>query len=142
AVWAAGDNFAQGEEIFVLDFATGQRRSLGPGRLAQFLADGTVLAPLPGGNDRVVIDPVTGDREPFVFVPEGDEKQPQFADASALPSSSPPGYRVEPEYGGPVVAIRTVTDLATGDVVLTFEAVAVAAAGPGELAVVAPPVED
>lgn len=62
AAWAAGGDFAQGTEVFVIDLPNGQRRSLGPGRTAQFLDDSAVVVFSVGGNDRVIIDVATGAR--------------------------------------------------------------------------------
>lgn len=135
AVWTAGgDNFGEGTEAFVVDLNSGQRRSLGPGRMAWFLDNTSVAVYLLGDNGRTVFDPSTG-------APKADPGGQLPPWLGPLPPSAPPGYLVE---RGDVATIGgmptfTVRDAANGVALLTFEAVDVKAAGTGEIAVAAPP---
>ncbi|MGH2610771.1 MAG: hypothetical protein ACRDHF_16950, partial [Tepidiformaceae bacterium] len=133
AVFAAGSNFANGTEAFVVDLPSGQRRSLGPGRMAQFQPDGSIMVILPGGNERVSVDPVTGTRTPFTGDPN--------TSTNASPASAPEDYvTVPPLPTSPEVRTYTVSTNA-GALVLTVGAVALTAAGPDEVAAVGPPVD-
>ena len=132
AVFAAGGSFANGEEVFLVDLPSGQRRSLGAGRLAVFGEDGQVYLYAPTGNSGFRVDPDTGDRTPAQAVPGFTDNSPQ---------SAPAGYETEPwGTGGTEVRTFTVrTD--SGDLVITVDAIAVTAAGPSEVAVAAPAVD-
>lgn len=132
AVWAAGGEFAQGTEVFIIDLVTGQKRSLGPGRLISF-ADNTHVAVVAiDGNDRELIDVATGKRQPF-----SGEVWPALV--PPVPSA-PPGYAIEPRGGmGPALQKFTISDASTGKVLWSFEAVGVAAAGTDQIAIASPP---
>lgn len=132
ATWAMGTDWANGTEVFVADLPSGRKRSLGAGRTSMFLDNTHVVVFAVGGNERILVDVTTGTRTPYT------------GDASKLfllvppVQVSPQGYLVEPnDYGGPTTRRYTVKDT-TGRVLLTFDAVAVAAAGPGEIAVAGP----
>ena len=131
ATWASGGEFANGTEVFVADLPSGQKRSLGPGRFAQFYDNTHVLVSAIGSNDSTLVDVASGSGKPF----SGDRPRPFNPDHS----SAPAGYSIKPDgYTGPEVRSYALRNGA-GVTVLTFDAVAVSAAGPGELAVVAPP---
>lgn len=134
ATWAAGagGDFASGTEVFVADLPSGEKRSLGPGRMSLFVDNAHVVVLAVGGNDRFLVDVSTGARTPFT----GDSNK-LFALVPPVPVA-PAGYVVEPaDYGGPITRAYTVKD-AGGRILLTFDAVAVAAAGPGQIAVAGP----
>jgi len=130
ATWATGTEFANGTEVFVADLPSGQKRSLGAGRMSLFVDNTHVLVMSVGGNERTLVDINTGARTAYsgtdtpLLVPQ-------------VPSA-PAGYVVEPGgYGSPNTRGYTVKD-AGGHVLLTFDAVAVAAAGAGQIAVAGP----
>lgn len=134
AVWAAGGEFANGTEVFVVDLPSGQRRSLGAGRSAQFIDNQSIVVFAPGSNERTVVDVVTGARRPYAGEPVGPTLSP--------PPSAPEGYLVEPENPNRLSDVRTFTvrDARSSAALLTFDAASVVAAGKGELAAAAPPV--
>ncbi|MBE0611447.1 MAG: hypothetical protein IH609_18850 [Dehalococcoidia bacterium] len=136
AAWAAGGDFAQGTEVFVIDLPAGQPRSLGPGRTAQFLDNSSLVVFAVGGNDRTIIDVATGAKRPYA----NERLGPSLGH---FRWTAPEGYRLDPSDVTSPGTVRTFSlyNAQTGDSVLTFEAMSVAAAGPDELAVAAPPVD-
>jgi hypothetical protein len=102
--------------------------------MAVFKPDGVLMVILPGGIDRVAVDPATGARTPFTGDPN--------ASTNARPSSAPPGYAADPPGPtGPDVVHTFTVSTAAGALVLTVDGVAMTAAGANEVAVVAPPVD-
>jgi hypothetical protein len=135
AAWAAGEGFAAGMEVFVVDLPSGAPRSLGPGRTAQFIDDVSIVVFSVGGNDRIMVDVASGMRRPYA----GESIPPTLL---AREPALPEGLSVEPwNPGDTQVRTYTVRDVSSNAVLLTFDAAAVAAAGKNELAVAAPPAE-
>ncbi|MBE0611056.1 MAG: hypothetical protein IH609_16865, partial [Dehalococcoidia bacterium] len=136
AAWAAGGDFAQGTEVFVVDLPNGQPRSLGPGRMAQFLDNTSVVVFSVGRNERTIVDVATGARRPYANEPLGPS-------LGHFRWTAPEDYRLDPSDVSSPGTVRTFTlyDAQTGNSVLTFDAMSVAAAGANELAVAAPPVD-
>jgi hypothetical protein len=133
AAWAAGDQFAGGTEIFVVDLPDGQPRSLGPGRIAQFVDNDSLVVFAVGSNERAIVDVATGARRPYA-----EETIPSTM--LVPPPRASEGFIIEPDNPSRVsqVQTHTVRDAKSGAVLLTFEAIAVVGAGPGEVAAAAP----
>ena len=135
AVWVSagtGADFGLGSEGWLLDLRSGARTSLGPARLAGFTDSAKIVVVAPGGNDRFIVDPATGQRSPASEV----------GYFTTLPQPyPPPPYVIDPPWPhSPDVRTFTVTDRATGAIWLTFEGVAATAAGPEHIAAMSPPV--
>lgn len=134
AVWVSGTVGVQGNEAWLLDLQSGARKSLGPARIAGFTDDGKVVTYAPSGNDRFVVDPVTGQR-----MPATDETSNFFTTNPA--PYPPPGYTIDPPGPhSPDVRTFAVKDATTGATYITFEAVTAAMAGPNHVAAISPPV--
>jgi hypothetical protein len=130
-----GEGFASGTEVFVVDLPSGQPRSLGPGRTAQFIDNSTLVVFTVNGNDRVLVDVATAARRPYAA-------EPIPSTLLAHQSRPPIGLTVEPwNPGDTQVRTYMVRDSSSNAVLATFDAAAVAAAGKDELAVAAPPAE-
>ena len=135
AAWAAGEGFAAGTEVFVVDLPSGAPRSLGPGRTAQFIDDVSVVVFSVGGNDRAIVEVDNGTRRPYA----GQSISPTLL--TRWPEL-PEGLSVDPWLPGDTqVRSYTVRDASSNAVLLTFDAAAVASAGKNELAVAAPPAD-
>ena len=66
AVWVSagtGADFGLGSEGWLLDLRSGARTSLGPARLAGFTDSAKIVVVAPGGNDRFIVDPATGQEQ-------------------------------------------------------------------------------
>lgn len=140
ATWTVGTGFASGTEAFVIDLATGTRRSLGPARTAQFIDNRTVLAFLPGPpNDRVLIDIETGDRKPTTSGLEDFSVRFRVRDGFELVLGS---NRTVDTALGPVYVFRSIVKDLSGKSVLAIEAAQISHAGGGKLWAAAPPSAD
>lgn len=136
AAWAAGGKFAEGTEVFVVDLPSGQPRSLGPGWMAQFIDNATIVMLSVGGYERTIVDVVSGARRPYAGEP--------FPASLLRPAArTSEGFAVEPANPDRDSQVRTYTvrDAGSGSVLLTFDAASVTPAGKGELAAAAPPVD-
>jgi DNA-binding CsgD family transcriptional regulator len=144
AVWVSGSDMFRGGEAWVLDLATGERRNLGEARLVWltgFQDEQHVLVYLPGGNDMVRIDLVTGEREPYT----GDRPpdwQPAIVGGYVVEVESLPTAASELYRGGAHHSVVRLRDPASNNVALEFEAFGAVPAGDDALAVAAVPVGD
>lgn len=146
AVWIAGemgDGRLDGE-VRLVELATGNVRSLGPGRAGypRFLDDNTVAFSLPGTSNRVVSVDLRSGIQTDISGTEVDRRWAEALQAQRL--TTPDGYRVSfeedpaapqmPRGGWPWVKVK-VTDTRSGRVALAFEAFAAAPAGTGHIVV-------
>jgi hypothetical protein len=133
-VWTTGSEFGQGSEAWLIDFASGTRRSLGPARLAGYTRDGRIIVAA-GSNENFIVDPATGRRSPAAGA--------EFAYFSTNPQPFPPlPYIIAPDVTtAPDVRTFSVRERATGALLLTFDGVAAAPADREHIAAVSAPVD-
>lgn len=127
-VWVAVPERSLGSgEVWLLDIASGERRMLGEGRLAQFVDDGRVGVTSDKGNE--IIDLATRERETIDRFPNIGE---QFIEIT------PDGYELRQEYASEYpypASTWFLTDRKSNRLLLKFEAFRAVPAGRGALAV-------
>ena len=136
--WVAGGATAPNPEVKLYDLKTLQTRSLGPGRTADWFDNNRIIAFLPGGNNRGLINIVSGQREPIPSVSSADAAAQTLADGTRLRRRQK-GEVTFP--GQPYGAFITTFTLlaADGRTLLEFDAFDARPAGPGELVVATTP---
>jgi len=127
-VWVALDEASLGSgDVWLLDIASGERRMLGEGRLAQFVDDQRVG--VTSGNSTEIIDLATDERETVEGIPNSGDP---------LTEVTPDGYALRQEYASDYpfpVSMWFLTDPGSNRLLLKFEAFRAVPAGHGTLAV-------
>lgn len=127
-VWVALDEPSLGSgEAWLIEIASGERRMLGEGRLAQFVDDQRVG--VTSGNSTEIIDLATDERETVDGIPNSGDP---FTEVT------PDGYALRQEYASDYpfpVSTWFLTDPDANRLLLKFEAFRAVPAGHGTLAV-------
>ncbi len=134
AVWTVGPQFGQGTEAFVIDLATGAKRSLGPARLAGFRDDETAVT-VDADNVRHTVDVNTGEA-----TLAADDIHIDYFPTSPDPSPQDRYVIDPPGFASPDLRTYTIRDPRSDAVLLILEAVAVTSAGPDHVAAVSAPI--
>jgi hypothetical protein len=127
-VWVALDDDSLGSgDVWMLEIASGERRMMGEGRLAQFVDDGRVG--VTSGDSTEIIDLSTGERQTVDGIPN---------DGEPFVEMTPDGYELRQEYASEYpypASTWFLTDPDSNRLLLKFEAFRAVPAGRGSLAV-------